>query len=128
MDYYDSIKRFSLLMEATNISNVSDILYHATYKPLLDSIMKLGLGASGESNWEDSKKGIVYLADDQDVAESYAETSDKVKEEWLDQIIILEIDTSSLSKEKFFVDRNNQAGDTIEYHGIIPPKNITVIS
>jgi hypothetical protein len=106
------------------ILDVPNILYHATYRPLLGSIKKNGLGGAGSEvkKWEDSVPGIVYLALDPNVAESYAETSENVPDEWLDEIVVLKIDTAKLDKSKFRLDRNVQGntGDTLEYDGVIP--------
>lgn len=104
-------------------------LYHATYKPLLSSINKYGLNSKyGKKTYPDSRDGIIYLARDKHVAESYAEVSDQVSEEWLDKIIILKIKTKGLNFSKFKLDSNviNNKGETIEYHGIIPFDNISV--
>jgi hypothetical protein len=108
--------------------DVPSVLYHATYKPRLKSIQLKGLGSGGRRNWEDSQRGVVYLALDPDVAESYAETSDMVPDEWLDQIVMLKISTAGLDPNKFGIDSNVQdnAGDTIEYHGVIPVSNISL--
>ncbi len=45
-----------------------------------------------------------------------------VPESWLDNIIILKVDTSKLDKSKLFIDQNvqNNEGDTLEYRGTIP--------
>ena len=96
-------------------------LYHATYKPLLKSIQTNGLGGSrAQTKWTDSKPGVVYLAKDPDVAVSYAETSDEVPEEWLDQIVVLAISTDSLDTSKLKDDENVLDDDsTLEYHGVI---------
>ena len=96
-------------------------LYHATYKPLLKSIQANGLGGGGaQTKWTDSKPGVVYLAKDPDVAVSYAETSDEVPEEWLDQIVVLAISTDSLDTSKLKDDENVLDDDiTLEYHGVI---------
>ena len=52
-------------------------LYHATYKPFLNSIKLKGLGNTNRKMYSDSKgKGVVYLADDVDIAISYAEESE----------------------------------------------------
>jgi hypothetical protein len=106
--------------------DIPNILYHATYKPLLKSIIKKGLGGNKRKNWEDSIKGVVYLAKDPYVAESYAESAEEeyVPDSWLDNIVILQIDTTNLDKSKFIVDRNNLSGDTLEYFGIIPSSEI----
>jgi hypothetical protein len=108
--------------------DIPSVLYHATYKPRLKSIQLKGLGSGGRRNWEDSQRGVVYLALDPDVAESYAETSDMVPDEWLDQIVMLKISTAGLDPNKFGIDSNVQdnAGDTIEYHGVIPVSNISL--
>ncbi len=97
-------------------------LYHATYRPLLKSIRQHGLGGDkAQAKWEDSKPGVVYLARDPDVAESYAESSDVVPDEWLDQIVVLKIDASKLDHSKLMTDQNvlDNQGDTLEYHGVI---------
>ena len=104
----------------------SEVLYHATFEPLLDSIRANGLGATKRTNWEDSRPGVVYLAEDPAVAESYAETTERVPEEWLEQIVILQISTSDLDPDKLISDENviGDAG-TLEYHGTIPPEYLS---
>ena len=100
-----------------------EFLYHATYKPLLKKIKEKGLDTNDSKKaWEDSIPGYVYLALDPYVAESYAEESEMVPEGWLDNIIILKIDTNKLDKSKLFIDQNVQGneGDTLEYRGVIP--------
>lgn len=101
------------------------VLYHATYKPLLASIKKNGLGGKGSERkkWEDSVHGVVYLAVNADIAESYAESSDFVPEDWLDEIVILKIDATKLNPDLLKIDANvkDNDGDTLEYHGIISP-------
>lgn len=105
-------------------------LYHATYKQFLKSIQQKGLGNTKRKMWTDSVRGVVYLADDPWVAESYAEESEWVDERedpdaYLDNIIILEVDVSKLDKNKLEVDKNvlldeGAENATWEYHGIIP--------
>lgn len=97
-------------------------LYHATYKPLLESIKKTGLGGTNQTYWEDSKPGVVYLSTDEDVAISYAEANENVPEEWLDQIIVIIIDINILDPDLLSIDENvqNNDGVTLEYHGVIP--------
>jgi hypothetical protein len=101
----------------------SNILYHATYKPLLKKIQVDGLDTTkSKKAWEDSKPGLVYLAKDIDVAGSYAESSEMVSDDWIDNIIILHIDANKLDQSKLSVDQNVQdnQGDTLEYAGVIP--------
>jgi hypothetical protein len=105
------------------VENIPQFLYHATYKPLLKKIKEKGLDTSDSKKaWDDSISGYVYLALDPYVAESYAEESEMVPESWLDNIVILKVDTSKLDKSKLFVDQNVQdnEGDTLEYRGVIP--------
>ena len=105
------------------VENIPQFLYHATYKPLLKKIKERGLDTSDSKKaWDDSISGYVYLALDPYVAESYAEESEMVPESWLDNIVILKVDTSKLDKSKLFVDQNVQdnEGDTLEYRGVIP--------
>ena len=111
-------------------SSIPEILYHASYRPLLRSIKLNGLGGKGSEakKWEDSKPGVVYLATSQEVAESYAEASDAVTNEWLDEIVVLKIKTGKLDPSRFSIDHNvlDNEGDTLEYYGIIPSSEITV--
>ena len=117
------IKLVDLLLEAPTQS-VPDFLYHATYKKLLPKIQKTGLDTRDvQLAWEDSKPGIVYLANDPYVAESYAESSEAVPEEWIDDIVVLKIASKDLELDKLFDDRNvrsEEPSDTFEYHGVIP--------
>ena len=123
------INDFQKIIIKENVNNVDvpKYLYHATFKPLLKKIKYEGLGGtSAKQLWDDSKKGVVYLALDPNVAYSYAETvfdeNDDIPESWEKKIIILVIDTENLNKDKFYLDTNvlDNEGDTVEYHGIIP--------
>jgi RNA:NAD 2'-phosphotransferase (TPT1/KptA family) len=114
------IKLTDLLKENTEIPQ---ILYHATYKPLLKKIKEQGLDTTkSKKAWEDSKPGLVYLAKDIDVAASYAESSDMVPESYIDNIVVLHIDSNKLDKSKISIDKNvaDNEGDTLEYEGTIP--------
>lgn len=118
------------LLESTPIIDVPKKLYHATYKQFLKSIKKSG-GLEGGKNkmWEDSKKKVVYLAIDKDVAESYMEDNDFLEEldddeydDYVDNIIVFEIDTSKLNLSLLKSDENvrNDDNSTFEYKGKIP--------
>ena len=104
------------------ITEESDTLYHATYKPFLDSIKKNGLGGSGaQTQWEDSKPGYVYLAKDPGVAVSHAEANDEVPDEYIDDIVVLSINTNKLDPNNLEDDPNVIDDDsTLAYKGIIP--------
>ncbi len=117
------------IKELTESANVPSVLYHATYRPLLKSIKKHGLGGDrAQAKWEDSKPGVVYLALDPNVAESYAESSDAVPDEWLDEIVILKVSTAGLDLSRLMTDTNvlDNAGDTLEYHGVIPANLVSL--
>lgn len=105
--------------------------YHATYRPLLKTIKREGLGGkSAIKAWTDSKPGVVYISSDPDVAESYAEISELVPDELLDDIVILEIDGSRLKSSKIFKDSNVRSDEdsmTFEYHGKIPWKYMKIL-
>ena len=100
--------------------DTEEYLYHATYGPLLKSIQAKGLGNTTQSQWTDSEPGVVYLARDPEVARSYAETADAVPEEWLDQIVVLQISQKDLDADRLGTDQNVQdnTGDTLEYHSL----------
>ena len=108
--------------ESVELDEVIPMLYHATYKPFLDSIMKNGLGGSGaQTQWEDSKPGYVYLAKDPEVAVSHAEANEEVPDEYIDDIVVLSIDASQLDQDNLEDDPNVQDDDsTLAYKGIIP--------
>ena len=108
---------------------VVPMLYHATYKPFLDSIMKNGLGGKGaQTQWEDSKPGYVYLAKDPEVAYSHAEANEEVPDEYIDDIVVLSIDTSQLNQANLEDDPNVMDDDsTLAYKGIIPTSAFTIM-
>ena len=122
------IKLTDLLKENIEIPS---ILYHATYKPLLSKIKEKGLDTrDSKKAWDDSTPGYVYLAKDFEVVASYAESSEQIPDEWLDQIIVLTIDAKKLDSDKLFIDQNVQdnEGDTLEYRGVIPFSAITKVT
>ena len=104
------------------ISEDADVLYHATYEPFLKSIMANGLGGAGaQQQWEDSKPGYVYLARDPEVAESHAEANEEVPDEYIDNIVVLAVDTSKLDIDNLEDDPNVLDDDsTLAYKGVIP--------
>tara|TARA_B100000287_G_scaffold55118_1_gene48381 strand:+ start:191 stop:577 length:387 start_codon:yes stop_codon:yes gene_type:complete len=110
--------------ELKKLHSIPPVLYHATYKKLLPSIKEKGLDTRKvQLAWEDSEPGVVYLANDPYVAESYAETSENVPEEWLDEIVLLKILSKDLDLSKLYQDRNVRSDEepsTFEYHEIIP--------
>lgn len=126
MKLYEEFKLYEELWDR----RVPEKLYHATYKPFLKSIQAKGLGNTRRKMWADSQRGVVYLADDPWVAESYAEEAEWLDEigdpdKYLDNIIILEIESQYLDSNKLVVDQNvlldeGEENATWEYHGVIP--------
>lgn len=122
----------------SSLKAVPEKLYHATYLPFLDSIKAKGLGNTENKMWSDSKTGVVYLANDPWVAESYAEESEWLEEiddpdKYLNNIIILEVDVSKLDSNRLFIDSNvlldeQEENATWEYHGIIPWEAIKIFN
>ena len=116
--------KFEILCEKI----MSKYLYHATYQKLLNSIKKKGLIPNNKNkNYSDSKD-FVYLANDPWVAESYAETSEEVPEDWLDEIVILKVAIKDLDPNLLSKDKNVQDGNsTFEYNGIIPWNKLKIV-
>lgn len=102
-------------------------LYHATYKAHLPSIKAQGIRhdipVEGKT-WDYCKQGVVFLATDLDVAASFAETTDNesIPEEWLNEIVVLKIDTTFLEPTKIAIDTEIQdnTGSSFEYTDTIP--------
>tara|TARA_R110002020_G_scaffold299219_1_gene514941 strand:+ start:26 stop:415 length:390 start_codon:yes stop_codon:yes gene_type:complete len=117
------IKLVDLLLEAPIKQVVPEFLYHATYEALIPSIKRTGLDSrEGELSWEFSIPGTVYLANDPDVAESYAEAAEEVSDEVYDSgIVVLKVASKDLDIDKLFDDSNVQDdfSDTFEYKGVI---------
>lgn len=118
------VKLFEDFINEALTQEVPDTFYHATYKALLPEIKKKGLDTRKvDLAWEDSKAGVVYLANDLDVAASYAEIAEDIPEEIYDSgIIVLHIPSKGLDLKKLHDDanvRSDEASDTYEYHGQI---------
>ena len=105
--------------------NIPEVLYHATYRHLLDSILTNGLGHPDfkpQKMWCDSDPRMVYLAENVDAALSYAETSEEAADDWLDNVIVIAISTARIDAHKLGLDPNiqNNTGDSFVYSGVIP--------
>jgi len=103
-----------------------NILYHATYRPLLAQILKQGLIAP------------VFLSQDYYQAESFAEVAqttdgiDKdITEEWLDDIIVLTINIKNLDMNYFENDPyfrvEEEENKTFIYNKNIPPEYLELV-
>lgn len=107
------------------------MLYHATYGKYLKGIMKYGLNRMSQKNW-DISENYIYLAVDPDVAISFAESSDTVPEEYLDDIVLLGVDEDSLDMGLLEPDSNIILDDgedpySFQYAGDIPASAIKVV-
>lgn len=117
-------------------SKIPEYLYHGTFRAYLDSIEEKGLIPNFHNNWDVDdgyqKSGLLYLSNDIDFCGSMVESSENqdIPEEYFDDIIVLEIDTSYLNLKNLELDENysssNSAGiRSFQYRGIIPPEAIT---
>ena len=66
--------------------------YHATYKQFLNSIKRKGLGNTKKKMWSDSFSGVVYFANNPDVAESYAEEAEGGRVRCCHRIVLFKIE------------------------------------
>lgn len=76
------------------------MLYHATYKKNLPSIIKNGLipGTKDRCNWDGiCCDGYVFLALDPEAAISYAETADRALDDDINNIVLIGIRASDLN-------------------------------
>lgn len=127
------VKLFEGFLNEALTQEVPNTFYHATYKALLPEIKKKGLDTrKADLAWEDSKPGVVYLANDLDVAGSYAEASEETPEEIYDSgIVVLHIPSKGLNLKRLHDDSNvrgGEASDTYEYHGQIPWNKIKKVT
>ena len=117
-------------IESKLTQEIPEFFYHATYKALLPSIKATGLDTREAAlAWEDSKPGIVYLANSPSVAESYAEAAENVSDDIYDSgIVILKVASKDLDLSKLKDDSNVQEdnSDTYEYYGQIPWNKLSV--
>jgi hypothetical protein len=107
-------------------------LYHATYGAYLESILEQGLIPNYRTNWDFSGR-YIYLTSDPEIAFYFAETAEMVPEEYLNDIVILEINLEGLDENKLRLDDNiTQDEDdeeepySFQYKGIIKPEFISI--
>lgn len=112
---------------------IPETLYHATFEPLVNNIIKRGLipGGTTFQSFNFSEKGYVFLASNEKLAEEVVSSAfenmmRKHPQEWNhDKINILTIDTRKLNKQNFSMDEAMFFNDTsYKYKGIIPPSAI----
>lgn len=137
----------SYITESDNrISNLPDVLYHATSSHLLSSIKKYGLGGKiPKRTWWDyesteykNRNQGVFFATDEYVAAAFLEASDdfaNFADEYEDrydkslQIIVFAVNTKDLDISKISIDSNNSTDEdsqTYFYDGIIPYNQLSI--
>ena len=110
-------------------------LYHATYSPVIESIKESGLGAEVPERinaWNGLSAKYVYLAHEPGLAESYSESADneELPEDWLYDIVVLEVKVEDLNLDYLDFDSNNQMEEpdrTFQYKGIIPWSSLKIV-
>lgn len=135
----DDVSKFKKMAEATMINdNIPDKVYHATYRALLDEILDGGIVPGGKDiqNFDWSGK-YVYLAETPENAISFVENAENesIPEEWLDDIVVLEVDVSKLDLTNMAPDENwnpsiedgEEGYRSFQYNGIVPPEAIRVL-
>jgi len=112
------------------------ILYHGTFNALVPEIELKGLIPFGTQyrNYEDIDEGV-YLTNDWNFAGSMVESTENtnIPDGWIEEVVILAIDTRKLDKSKFDKDPNVNMPEDDEfrsyiYRGNIPPDAIMEIN
>ena len=102
--------------------------YHATYRRLLDSILKHGLGgifAQSNRMWYASRDNMVYLSTKREIAINFAISADNARYDDRKNIVVLKVDGSRLDPNLLDPD-DNVFGDNYlyswQYNGIVLPE------
>ena len=101
-------------------------LYHATYGVYKNSILSEGLKIGRNPNWNGMDCcGVIYLADDLDVAGSFAECADLVNEDVLESgICVFEVDVDAIDKRILQADSNIVFDGSEDIYSFIYTKDI----
>lgn len=110
------------------------ILYHATYRANVESILEQGLIPRYICVWENCENGV-YLAKSPDQAEAFPETADEnedIPEEWLNDIAVFQVDVLHLDKTLLEADPNiiwdtTEKVDCWIYKDQIPPQALSLL-
>jgi hypothetical protein len=137
--YPEDLSKFKKMADSLMVNDsIPEKLYHATYRPLLRSIKKHGIVPGGKriKNF-DWSKNFVYLAEQPENAISFVEVAenDDIPEDWIDDIVVLEVDVSKLDLTKMTPDENwnpdvsdEEVGyRSFQYDDIIPTEAIKVL-
>jgi hypothetical protein len=131
------VTKESKLHEQANYSgsvkeaDVPEYLFHATYLPLKKKIEKEGLVLGKNKNWEFSDLGV-YFDRTYEGAEAFAEESDIVPEDWIDNIIVFKVFTKDLILDKLEYDPNVIIEDgeqpySFIYKGNVQPSHLHIV-
>ena len=104
---------------------MSKKLYHASYNKFRNAILSEGLRTEMKPNWKGMQHcGVIYLASDAEIAESFAECADVDDETMESGICIFEVDTSDIDETMLTPDPNIILEDGEEAYSFIYPQNI----
>ena len=115
---------------------LDEVLYHATFKENIPSIIKNGLGGNRRPNWDESEKGAVYFANDAETAYGFCESAPLASESAVKSgIVMLAVSKLALNQDKFENDYNLDQVSMVFgfrprfyiYRGIIPSHILHVI-
>lgn len=134
----------NLLCEELHPTDIPSVLYHATFRPMVESIKKQGLTPSGNKyvNFDNLEYGV-YLGISPDYAISMVEASENntIPSDWFDDIVVLSVNVSDLDLKKLDRDPNvlpqddeyndeTPPDDTVHsfiYKDVIHPKSLSII-
>lgn len=102
------------------------ILYHATYKAHLESIIQNGLGFKQNKNWDISEDKVTYFTTNIHCAEAFCECAEDVSPEIYDSgIVILECDSKDINNLE--LDTNDKTNESFTTTDIICFEKLKVI-
>ena len=104
---------------------MSKKLYHATYNKFRDTILSEGLRTEMKPNWKGMQHcGVIYLASDAEIAESFVECADVDDETMESGICIFELDSLDIDETMLKQDPNIILEDDEEAYSFIYPQYI----
>ena len=104
---------------------MSQKLYHATYNKFREAILSEGLRTEMKPNWKDMRHcGVIYLASNAEIAESFAECADVDDETMESGVCIFEVNISDIDEAMLKQDPNIILEDDEEVYSFIYPQNI----
>lgn len=115
--------------------STNTLLYHSTFRLRLPSIKKTGLGARQYKNWEFSRNNEVCLTNNAEVAFSFCESAEDVRDSVYNSgIVVLALDYTALNRFLLFEDTNIRKDmlwpdiKYFAYKGVIDPTKLFVVT